>query len=144
MHEVLAPFSTLNGPREWGHSGPALNGPVSMCKWRSALFCSPMCAPCVLAASPASHAFVRQSRVPTCRPPGWVSVRFRRKQWRCGRQCLCQWPFFGARRASEVAFLRVSDVCVIESASDLRISVRPRENDQFGIGLLAQRVALPS
>ena len=52
--------------------------------------------------------------------------------------------FFGARRASEVAFLRVSDVCVIESASDLRISVRPRGNDQFGIGLLAQRVALPS
>ena len=52
--------------------------------------------------------------------------------------------FFGARRASEVAALRVSDVRVREAFEDVKISVRCQKNDQFGVGQMAHMVALPS
>ena len=51
---------------------------------------------------------------------------------------------FGVGRALEVAALRVSDVCISESASDVKISVLRRQNDHFGIGQMAHMVALPS
>ena len=52
--------------------------------------------------------------------------------------------FFGARRASEVAALRVSGFSVSEFANDVGISVRRQRDDQFGIGQLAHLVAPPS
>ena len=46
--------------------------------------------------------------------------------------------FFGVRRASEVAALRVSDVCVNEALADVKISVHCQRNDQFGVGQMAR------
>ena len=52
--------------------------------------------------------------------------------------------FFGVRRASEMAALRLSDLRANDASEDVRISVLCRKNDQFGVGQMAHVVALPS
>ena len=52
--------------------------------------------------------------------------------------------FLRVRRASEVAALRVTDVCICESTGDVKISVRRQKDDQFGMGQIAYLVASPS
>ena len=51
--------------------------------------------------------------------------------------------FLGARRASEVAALRVSYACVSKALGDVEIGVRCQKNDQSGVGQMAHMVALP-
>ena len=52
--------------------------------------------------------------------------------------------FFGARRASEIAALRVGDVRIESDNGLLVIDVRQQKNDQFGAGQVSRVVALPA
>ena len=50
--------------------------------------------------------------------------------------------FSGVRRASEIAVLDLSEVCVDLTAGTVDIKVRRQENDHFGVGQLARIVSL--
>ena len=52
--------------------------------------------------------------------------------------------FFGVRRASEIAALRVKDVHLDLDNGLLVMDVRQQKNDQFGVGQVARVVALPA
>ena len=52
--------------------------------------------------------------------------------------------FFGVRRASEIAALRVGDVRLEADSGLLVMEIRRQENDQFGVGQLSRVVALPA
>ena len=52
--------------------------------------------------------------------------------------------FFGVRRASEIAGLRMADIVVDEAGGLVEVKVRSQKNDQFGAGQVARVVALPS
>ena len=52
--------------------------------------------------------------------------------------------FFGVRRASEIAALRVKDVRVDLTGGLLVMDVRQQKNDQFGVGQISRVVALPA
>ena len=52
--------------------------------------------------------------------------------------------FFGVRRASEIAALRVGDVRMETNGGLLVMDVRQQKNDQFGVGQLSRVVALPA
>ena len=52
--------------------------------------------------------------------------------------------FFGVRRASEVAALRIKDVQVEPDGSMLSLSVRQQKSDQYGVGQQSRMVAIPS
>ena len=52
--------------------------------------------------------------------------------------------FFGVRRASEIAALRVKDVRLDLDDGLLAMHVRQQKNDQFGVGQVAKVVALPA
>ena len=52
--------------------------------------------------------------------------------------------FFGVRRASEIAALRVKDVHLDTTGGLLVMDVRQQKNDQFGVGQVSRVVALPA
>ena len=52
--------------------------------------------------------------------------------------------FFGVRRASKIAALRIKDVRLDSDNGLLVMHIRQQKNDQFGVGQVAKVVALPA
>ena len=52
--------------------------------------------------------------------------------------------FFGVRRASEIAALRVKDVHRDAASGLVVLNVRQQKNDQFGVGQVSRMVAMPA